>query len=378
MAAGPKCLYHSPDDAHCDCPFIYQGKSYSSCTQDHSSEMWCATKVNPYTRQMKLGSWKSCETKENGGNDGGRPCVFPFVYKGNTYNTCINKSSSRYWCATTGNYDKDGKWSRCADTIGQHCVCPFIYNGKSYSSCTKDDANAVWCATEVDPDTKEMIESKWKECKTKENGGNDDGRPCVFPFVYNGETYNTCTNKNAMGYWCATTGNYDKDGKRSICAHTSCWLLEARALRAAVLGAYPAGCLQSLLSIMKEKKSKRIFFLFVPLCSSRTHRKVSQHNFHKLTQGLSTNPTGPCVFPFIYKGKPYTGPSCTADGESTESLWCSLTCNYDEDPKWTYCDPSGMGKTEYTGIRNRTSKDNHTLQHSGGRCWRREQPAFLK
>ncbi|XP_060137543.1 epididymal sperm-binding protein 1-like [Zootoca vivipara] len=104
--------------------------------------------------------------------------------------------------------------------VGGACVCPFIYNGKSYSSCTRDDARAMWCATEVDPDTKEMIKSKWQYCTNKEYGGNDIGRPCVFPFVYEGQTFNTCINKDSGDYWCATTRNYDKDGKWSLCADT--------------------------------------------------------------------------------------------------------------------------------------------------------------
>ncbi|XP_060137542.1 epididymal sperm-binding protein 1-like [Zootoca vivipara] len=104
--------------------------------------------------------------------------------------------------------------------VGGACVCPFIYNGKSYSSCTNDSSIGMWCATEVDPDTKEMIKHKWKNCNTKEHGGNHQGQPCVFPFVYMGRSSKTCIKKFAMDYWCATTGNYDKDKKWSWCADT--------------------------------------------------------------------------------------------------------------------------------------------------------------
>nr|XP_020668997.1 seminal plasma protein A3-like [Pogona vitticeps] len=55
-------------------------------------------------------------------------------------------------------------------------------------------------------------------------------------------------------------------------------------------------------------------------------------------EGLSTNSHGPCVFPFIYNGKSYS--SCTTAGTVGGKLWCSLTSNYDVDPRWTYCDPS--------------------------------------
>ncbi|XP_060137181.1 uncharacterized protein LOC132592948 [Zootoca vivipara] len=243
----------------------------------------------------------------------------PFIYEGKIYSSCTTDgpSNGKPWCSLTSNHDENPHWRDCDSSVGAPCVCPFIHNRKLYSSCTKDGTNYLWCPTQVDSETGKMYESSYRECFTTENGGNDGGRPCVFPFVYRGETFYKCTQKYSprRNFWCATTGDFGKDGKWSYCAD---------------IGEHDAGGWNN-------------------------------------RSGLSTNPTGPCVFPFIYKGKPYTGPSCTADGESTESLWCSLTCNYDEDPKWTYCDPSGMGKTEYTGIRNRTSKDNHTLQHSGGR-----------
>ena len=42
-----------------------------------------------------------------------------------------------------------------------------------------------------------------KGCNT--NGGDDPNVPCVFPFVYNGITYNECTDVDNGGVsWCAT------------------------------------------------------------------------------------------------------------------------------------------------------------------------------
>ncbi|XP_066485390.1 uncharacterized protein [Tiliqua scincoides] len=328
----------------CVFPFIYHGKSYSSCTADGASkgQLWCSL-TNNYDESPK---WMYCKTSEYGGNSGGQPCVFPFIYRKRTFYSCTNENSDgRFWCATTGNYDEDAKWSYCADTKlndGENknfvssphlhpglsansqgpCVFPFIYRGKSYSSCTTDGASKgqLWCSLtsnydespkwtyckpseplpchfpfiyngksysactkDGSPDNQPWCattanydsDKKWRACALQEYGGNSGGQPCVFPFIYRKRTFYSCTNENSDGrFWCATTGNYDEDAKWSYCADTR----------------------------------------------------------------LSANSQGPCVFPFIYRGKSYS--SCTTDGASKGQLWCSLTSNYDESPKWTYCKPS--------------------------------------
>ncbi|XP_060111205.1 fibronectin-like [Heteronotia binoei] len=314
----------------CIFPFIYNRKSYSSCTGDGSGnkKLWCATTGNYDTNHQ----WKYCTLTEYGGNTAGQACTFPFAYKSRTFYSCTNEDIQigKFWCATTGSYDKDKKWSYCADTrvqanqIGpcvfpftykgklysscttagastgklwcsltsnydidpkwtycdpsepRPCHLPFIFKGKSYSACTKEGAGdgQLWCATTANYDT----DSKWKPCSQQEYEGNSNGQTCVFPFIYKNRTFYTCTSEDSKDgrFWCATTGSYDKDEKWSYCADTS---------------KFTGDC-----------------------------------------------PEGPCVFPFTYKGKLYS--SCTTAGASTGKLWCSLTSNYDIDPKWTYCDPS--------------------------------------
>ncbi|XP_015271200.1 PREDICTED: epididymal sperm-binding protein 1-like, partial [Gekko japonicus] len=99
----------------CVLPFTYSHKAYSSCTADgiQNKRLWCATTGN-YDRNRE---WKYCALTEYGGNSGGQPCVFPFAYKDQTFYSCTNKDAQigRFWCATTGSYDKDKKWSYCAD-----------------------------------------------------------------------------------------------------------------------------------------------------------------------------------------------------------------------------------------------------------------------
>ncbi|KAF7239753.1 Matrix metalloproteinase-9 [Varanus komodoensis] len=263
-----------PESPACKFPFIYEGKAFTTCTEYGSTDKtpWCATTSN-YDRDRK---WKPCAVKEYGGNSNGAPCTFPFIYLGRTYYTCTNKfeHKGRYWCATTGSYDKDRKWSFCADIKlsvnypEDPCRFPFTYKGKTYSGCTgagredgklwcsiskNHDDNSqlvfcepsdpapcyfpfkykkksysdctmngsfdghLWCATTADYDK----DSKWKACITEEYGGNSNGGQCVFPFTYMDKEYTTCTNEDTDGrFWCATTANYDKDKKWSFCADT--------------------------------------------------------------------------------------------------------------------------------------------------------------
>uniref|UniRef100_A0A7N5P3I4 Fibronectin type-II domain-containing protein n=1 Tax=Ailuropoda melanoleuca TaxID=9646 RepID=A0A7N5P3I4_AILME len=49
-------------------------------------------------------------------------------------------------------------------------------------------------------------------------------------------------------------------------------------------------------------------------------------------------PIGPCKFPFIFENKLYS--ACTTDGRYDGQLWCSLSSNFDNEPRWTYCEPS--------------------------------------
>ena len=49
-----------------------------------------------------------------------------------------------------------------------------------------------------------------EEIEIQTFGGNANGHKCVFPFIYNGDTYFNCININKDKPWCSTTANYDK------------------------------------------------------------------------------------------------------------------------------------------------------------------------
>ncbi|XP_042329584.1 fibronectin-like [Sceloporus undulatus] len=267
--ADPRWTYCSPSEPHpCTFPFIFNGKSYSACTKEGSDDgqLWCATTVN-YGRDSK---WKVCSLQEYEGSSKGQTCVFPFIYQGKTFNTCTNENSShgRFWCSTTGNYDKDKMWSYCADArLGpnQPCIFPFTYNGKSYSSCTTDGESSgkLWCSLTSDYN----VGRKWIYC-------NRYFSACVFPFIYQNKTYPTCTKDGSKidWLWCATTSTYDKDHK---------W--------------------------------KR--------CYEKEH-------------GGNTDGQ-PCAFPFVYKARKFY--TCTDEHVKPRMFWCATTSNYDKDKKWSYC-----------------------------------------
>ncbi|XP_064201046.1 hepatocyte growth factor activator [Anguilla rostrata] len=43
----------------------------------------------------------------------GKECKFPFRYGGTVYHRCIQKHSSKPWCSTTHNFDRDYRWGYC-------------------------------------------------------------------------------------------------------------------------------------------------------------------------------------------------------------------------------------------------------------------------
>ncbi|KAM7125020.1 matrix metalloproteinase-9 [Molossus nigricans] len=166
------------------------------------------------------------------GNADGAPCHFPFTFEGQSYSACTTdgRSDDLPWCSTTADFDTDRQFGFCpserlytehGNSEGKPCVFPFTFEGRSYSSCTTAGRSDGfrWCATTANYDQDKLYGFCPTRVDSTVTGGNSAGEPCVFPFVFLGKEYSTCTREGRDDghLWCATTSNFDNDKKWGFC-----------------------------------------------------------------------------------------------------------------------------------------------------------------
>uniref|UniRef100_A0AAX7VI60 Matrix metalloproteinase-9 n=1 Tax=Astatotilapia calliptera TaxID=8154 RepID=A0AAX7VI60_ASTCA len=172
---------------------------------------------------------KGAVVKTHFGNANGATCHFPFSFEGKSYSTCTTqgRTDNLPWCSTTADYDKDKKYGFCPSELlytfdgnagGAPCVFPFTFLGEEYDSCTTEGRSDGyrWCATTGNFDQ----DKKYGFCPSRAViGGNSEGDPCHFPFVFLGKEYHSCTSEGRGDgkLWCSTTDSYDDDQKWGFC-----------------------------------------------------------------------------------------------------------------------------------------------------------------
>ena len=135
---------------------IYFKKMYFSPVEErvnYSKDNWHAGKEN-----------NSCKAIDGPGV--GKPCIFPFTYRGHVYNTCTADhpyDDHFIWCSTKldGNGEHvSGTWGICSlgcpgteherkcdtEEQGIQCTFPFSFMGFSYKGCIKRPwQDKHWC-----------------------------------------------------------------------------------------------------------------------------------------------------------------------------------------------------------------------------------------
>eukprot|EP00092_Neocalanus_flemingeri_P054714 GFUD01064474.1.p1 GENE.GFUD01064474.1~~GFUD01064474.1.p1 ORF type:complete len:306 (+),score=62.46 GFUD01064474.1:112-918(+) len=206
----------------CVFPFIWKGQKYSKCTYTDSPTPWCPTMLNSdgtvvSNRFGDCSTTSSCDIEPikfsscitQGGPFSNKPCLFPFRFNGVTYSSCTTDTLGKPWCSTaqdaTGTHI-NGQYGLCPSS------CPGVKQnlGEDPGECIPGSTWSKECNTCVCTSTGRAV-CTLERCPAlcSAVSGPATGRECVFPFTWDGKTYQGCTpwtygGSNQGKMWCST------------------------------------------------------------------------------------------------------------------------------------------------------------------------------
>ena len=229
----------------CVFPFQFKGIDHNQCIWDGDSENgpWCSTNVDDDGKHISgEGNWGNCASE----------CPFsPSPYEDKSQKTITDESSTKHGQTTDVNdknvdggcfeenskyipldifgqgrsveYDARACQSRCARFEG----CSYFSFWPHDGGCHLSRSSAKMVADSIAVSgpkrcPKDKLDYKGHGCVIIGGGGGEDpGKPCIFPFSYKGIEYTECTTiDNDRKHWCATkvdtNGSYI-DGKWGNC-----------------------------------------------------------------------------------------------------------------------------------------------------------------
>ncbi|KAG9346956.1 hypothetical protein JZ751_005883, partial [Albula glossodonta] len=151
----------------------------------------------------------------------GRECKFPFRYGGSVYHRCIQWYSSKPWCSTTYNFDRDHRWGYCApETNTSISSRLFVFSGVTDSCAGNPCQNGGICSN--------VPHSRSFECTCPEGY---TGRLCAEEKCYEGihhryydtgDSWGRIHNRNVEQCTC-TSGEIQCERVRyTVCTSNPC------------------------------------------------------------------------------------------------------------------------------------------------------------
>uniref|UniRef100_A0A8C5X5U1 Insulin like growth factor 2 receptor n=1 Tax=Malurus cyaneus samueli TaxID=2593467 RepID=A0A8C5X5U1_9PASS len=124
----------------------------------------------------------------------GELCVFPFKYKGKTYEECVTEGKNRPWCATTENYQGDEKWGFCSSTARKESTIIFTCDENAGVGSPYLLSETLGCAVTFEWKTQAVCPPKKMECKFVQKHRTYDLRMLSsltgsWTFLHNGNSY---------------------------------------------------------------------------------------------------------------------------------------------------------------------------------------------